>query len=142
VFPDRFDRLGERLLRAGIAPRHVRRYVTELRDHFHDLVREETQNGRSQEAAEASAHARIGSDGDLSDTMSARSDLRSITARFPFAVFGFGPAFLLASAVVVAVLAEGAFLYAHLGFVRWRGDVPSATPPDWAKFLTFGWNCW
>ena len=36
-----FDHLSERLLRAGIAPRHVRRYARELSDHFDDLVREE-----------------------------------------------------------------------------------------------------
>ena len=37
----RFDRLTERLLTAGIAPRHVRRYARELSDHYDDLVREE-----------------------------------------------------------------------------------------------------
>ena len=43
----RFERLSERLLHAGIAPRHVRRYVRELGDHFDDLVREETAGGAS-----------------------------------------------------------------------------------------------
>ena len=33
--------LRERLLRAGVAPRHVRRYLTELREHWADLTAEE-----------------------------------------------------------------------------------------------------
>ena len=32
-----FHKLRERLLRAGVAPRHVRRYLTELADHLADL---------------------------------------------------------------------------------------------------------
>ena len=42
-----FDRLAERLLHAGIAPRHVRRYTRELSDHFDDLVRVENAGGAS-----------------------------------------------------------------------------------------------
>ena len=40
-----FDEIRERLLRGGIAPRHVRRYLRELSDHFGDLVLEERRNG-------------------------------------------------------------------------------------------------
>jgi hypothetical protein len=34
----RFDGIRERLLRGGVAPRHVRRTLQELEDHFTDLV--------------------------------------------------------------------------------------------------------
>ena len=33
-----FENLREMLLRAGVAPRRVRRYVTELNEHMADLV--------------------------------------------------------------------------------------------------------
>jgi len=33
-----FEELRERLLTAGIAPRHVRRYLAELSDHLDDLI--------------------------------------------------------------------------------------------------------
>ena len=35
--PD-FTRLSETLLRGGIAPKHVRRYINELQDHADDLI--------------------------------------------------------------------------------------------------------
>ena len=43
--PQQFETLGERLLRSGIAPRHVRRYLRELRDHYDDAVQGELQKG-------------------------------------------------------------------------------------------------
>ena len=47
--------LRERLLRAGVAPRHVRRYVTELEEHLSDLRAEEEHAGRSKAEAEQAA---------------------------------------------------------------------------------------
>jgi hypothetical protein len=38
--PKPFDELRERLLRAGIAPRYVRRYLSELADHLADISAE------------------------------------------------------------------------------------------------------
>ncbi|HTW35366.1 MAG TPA: hypothetical protein VMD53_12175 [Rhizomicrobium sp.] len=106
MLQSRFDELRERLLRAGIAPRHVRRYIAELRDHFDDLVREETANGASQSAAEMKARARLGSDNDLAETMLARPDLRSLMARYPWAVFGVGPVAMLIAGLAAAVAIE------------------------------------
>ena len=102
----RLDALREKLLRAGIAPRHVRRYVGELRDHFDDLVREETANGASQGVAEIKARTRLGSDSDLAAVMLARPDLRSLAARYPLAVFGLGPFVMVLAAIVVGLAAE------------------------------------
>jgi hypothetical protein len=42
-----FDELRERLLRAGVAPRHVRRYLRELSEHLADLRAEEERAGKS-----------------------------------------------------------------------------------------------
>jgi hypothetical protein len=61
----RFDRLSERLLHAGIAPRHVRRYARELGDHFDDLVCEEKADGVTRDLAETRARSRLGHDEDL-----------------------------------------------------------------------------
>jgi hypothetical protein len=126
VFPDRFDKLRERLLRAGIAPRHARRYVTELRDHFDDLVQEETENGLTRDAAEAAAHARIGTDDELSTVVLARPASRSITARFPWAVFGIGPVLVLAAVVAGALFIQG-------GLIFWSSEISPWSIP-WARF--------
>ena len=79
----RFDRLSERLLQAGIAPRHVRRYVRELGDHFDDLVREERAGGAGRELAETRALSRLGNDDDSGRCHAVAARLRSLTARFP-----------------------------------------------------------
>jgi hypothetical protein len=102
----RFDHLRECLLRAGIAPRHVRRYIGELRDHFDDLVREAKASGALGAAAEAAALARLGNENDLVAGMLARPGLRSIASRYPWAVFGLGPVAMLIAGLVVAVLVE------------------------------------
>lgn len=36
-----FDAVAETLLKGGIAPRHVRRYVSELSEHLEDLTAEQ-----------------------------------------------------------------------------------------------------
>ena len=129
----RFEQLRERLLRAGIAPRHVRRYIAELRDHFDDLVREETANGLPRHAAEDAARTRIGSDDTLAKTMLGRPELRSVSARFPWAVFGFAPVLILISSVVAVVFLEIGLLKAHLYWTQyWTQAVPPA-PPEWMK---------
>ena len=48
-----FNELRECLLRAGVAPRHVRRYLSELGDHLADLKAEERKAGRSRAEAES-----------------------------------------------------------------------------------------
>ena len=116
----RFDRLSEHLLRAGIAPRHVRRYVRELSDHFDDLVREEIAGGAARELAETGALSRLGTEEDLAQAMLSRPELKSLTARFPWAVFGLGPVFMLAVSIAAALVAE-------------KGIIESA--PVWAPLL-------
>lgn len=88
--------LRERLLRAGVAPRHVRRYLTELREHWADLTAEEERAGRNRAEAEALALARLGRVEDLARTMIERPELRSWMARAPWAVLGGGPVLGLA----------------------------------------------
>lgn len=96
--------LRERLLRAGVAPRHVRRYLTELREHWADLTAEEERAGRTRAEAEAQALARLGQPEDLARTVIERPELRSWTARAPWAVLGAGPVLGLAAGWAAALL--------------------------------------
>lgn len=99
-----FHELQERLLRAGVAPRHVRRYVRELGDHLVDLKAEEARAGQSQADAETKALTRLGSVEELAQKMIEKRQFRAWSARAPWAMFGFVPVALLACAWFVALL--------------------------------------
>ena len=115
-FDRHYQRLSERLLEAGIAPRHVRRYVRELSDHFDDLAREEIAGGAARELAQTRALARLGGEEDLARAMLSRPELRSLTARYPWAVFGLGPIALLLLSIVGGLYLE-VWLIDHTGWV-------------------------
>jgi hypothetical protein len=80
----RFSDVGERLLRAGVAPRHARRAVREMTDHFDDIVTELRESGWSHEAAEVEAVARLNPDALLAAAI-ARPELHSWVRRWPLA---------------------------------------------------------
>jgi hypothetical protein len=129
-----FDRLSEQLLQAGVAPHHVRRYARELSDHFDDLVREERREGADRALAETRALSRLGSEDVLAQAMLSRPELRSLAARFPWAVFGLGPVALLAASVAGALYLE-VWLLNHSGgvFTYLTGQPPG---PVNAKLAT------
>jgi hypothetical protein len=115
-----FHELRERLLRAGIAPRHVRRYQAELTDHLADLRAEEERAGRRRADAESAALVRLGRMDDLAKAMIEQRQLQSWSVRAPWAVFGLAPLFLLAGAWFVAL------------FILWSGwqiFLPGADTP-------------
>ena len=86
-----FEGLRERLLRAGVAPRHVRRYLRELREHYDDVLQDELTKNADLVAAREAAWARLGTDESLAQSMLGRPELRSTAARFPALFFGVGP---------------------------------------------------
>jgi hypothetical protein len=144
MLPSRFDRqfqrLSERLLHAGIAPRHVRRYARELSDHFDDLVREEKEAGIGHELAETRALSRLGHEDDLAEAMLSRPELKSLTSRFPWAVFGLGPIMLLALSVVGGLYLE-VWLINHTGFAwAWFHMQPSPTTARIATKIYTAYN--
>lgn len=96
--------LRERLLRAGVAPRHVRLYLTELGDHLADLRTEEEGTGRSRADAESAALIRLGGVDDLAEAMIERREFQSWCARAPWTMFGLAPLCLLAGSYFVACL--------------------------------------
>lgn len=112
-----FEALRERLLRAGIAPRHVGRYLAELNDHLDDLIQVQRNAGYDTEDAEIRARARLGDDDDLAKAMLDRPALYSLPARAPWLVFGLFPiaALLGLCAVPVVFLAAIAGGLAHPG---------------------------
>lgn len=99
----RFESLRERLLRAGIAPGHVQRYLGELQDHYEDARREELEHGATDAAASEAAWARLGTEEILAQGMLARPELRSRASRHPLLVFGLGPALLWLGAPVAII---------------------------------------
>ena len=103
--PRQFELLGERLLRAGIAPRHVRRYLRELRDHYDDAIRAEIDNGVGRAAAEDSAAKRLGEPDHLVESALARPELLSWSRRWPWAVYIVAPLLLYPAAFVATILA-------------------------------------
>ena len=115
-----FNELRERLLRAGVAPRHVRRYLTELADHLADLRAEEERAGRNRAEAESAALVRLGGMDDLAKAMTERRQFQSWCGRAPWAMFGLAPLFFLAGAYFVACF------YLWCG---WKIFLPGADTP-------------
>src|SRR5207245_10736683 len=97
-----FHELRERLLRAGVTPRHVRRYLTELADHLADLRAEEARAGRSRADAESAALVWLGGMDDLAKAMIEQRPFQSWCGRAPCARFGLAPLCPLAGAYVGA----------------------------------------
>lgn len=115
-----FNELRERLLHAGIAPRHVRRYLNELADHLVDLRAEEERSGLSRTDAESAALHRLGNIDDLARAMIDQRQFQSWCVRAPWAIFGIAPLLLLAGAWCVAL------------FILWSGwnlFLPGAATP-------------
>jgi hypothetical protein len=126
-----FEGLEDRLLRGGIAPRHVKRYLRELSEHLADLTEAQAVAGHDREDAAIRARAALGPDAELADAMLKQRDFRSVSARFPWAVFGILPPFGAALGVVLPVLliAVSAKAALALSLVE-RGMVE----PAWMQF--------
>jgi hypothetical protein len=128
--PDPSEPLRDTLLRAGVAPVHVRRYLRELSEHFSDLVGEEREAGKSPTEAEAAARARLGGDEALAGAMLAQPSLRSWTGRAPLATLVIAPILLVVLAWVLACLGI-------IFLIGWPADPnnlnprPAWVPPEW-----------
>jgi hypothetical protein len=116
----RFCELEERLLRAGVSPRHVRRYVEELTDHLADLRAAEEREGKNGVEAEAAAAARLGPEEELAAAMLGRRELRSWSTRAPWAVFGLGGLGSLTAAYAIALT---------ILWSGWRMFLPESASP-------------
>ena len=99
--PDHFAALREDLLRAGISPRRVTRYLRELSDHRADLIEHLETQGRSHHEAELEATSRLGNHDTLLLPMLADRRFRSLAARWPALVYLGIP---LASQIALVIL--------------------------------------
>jgi hypothetical protein len=131
--PNLFPELRERLLRAGVAPRHVRRYMTELAEHLADLTAEEERAGRGQREAETAARQRLGTEGELAAAMLSQPRLRAWSARVPWAVCGLAPLGILALARGVALL---------ILWSGWQMFLPDAVTPFGPHHLSWLGNAY
>lgn len=104
-----FEALAESLLKGGIAPRHVRRYIRELDDHLDDLMAQQRAAGHDGEDAASRARARLGGDSALIAAMLEQPGMRSWPARLPWLVFVALPP--------AATLLLGTLLYAAVYFI-------------------------
>lgn len=116
--PD-FSTLKTKLLRGGVAPKHVNRTLTELRDHFADLRSEALQRGLTEREAHQEAVKRIGTHDAIAGDVLAKPELRSWAARWPWAVYGLSPVITFVASVVglILVLAAAAELSRSMGFL-------------------------
>lgn len=126
----RFDTLSETLLKGGIAPRHVRRYVRELDDHLDDLVRHQRENGHAEEDAALRARALLGSDADLSGAMLSQPRLRSWPARVPWLFFIVLPPLAVLALFFAAILPLVGL--AHFGHMT---SAQGIAAPEWFRLL-------
>jgi hypothetical protein len=115
-----FLELRERLLRGGVAPRHVRRYLTELADHLADLRAEEERAGCNHADAESAALLRLGRIDDLAKAMIEQRQFQSWCVRAPWATFGLAPLLLLGLVWCVALF---------LLWSGWQIFLPGADTP-------------
>lgn len=80
--PD-FTVLRKNLIEAGLGPRHVHRTISELDDHFDDIVEASLEDGLSLTDAEQRAMQSLGDFNDIARAMDACPDLKSWAWHFP-----------------------------------------------------------
>lgn len=127
----RFEALRERLLRAGIAPRHVRRYLRELDDHLADLTEAQAAAGHDPKDAALRARALLGEDDELASAMLAQPGLKSWMARWPWLVFGLAPPVTM----LLAFFAAGLPLFLIARLHDMVGDHGRIAAPEWFQIL-------
>jgi hypothetical protein len=146
--PRPFENVHEGLLRAGVAPRHVRRYERELTEHLDDLIAMQKARGYESEDAQLRARALLGPDEELTSAMLASGRFRSLSAHAPWLVFGVAPLFVIAGLLTgVSFTMVGVWHFGLAGHVApgapwlndllrlWCGMVTVATGPLAATFF-------
>lgn len=112
--------LQNELLRSGVAPRHVRRTVCELSDHFEDLVDNALADGIGRDAAQERALLELGNLCDVAAAIRSQPELRSWAFRLPYLALIVYPLTCVALLPAVPVMAG----VAHAGYLaRWAACI-------------------
>lgn len=130
-----FESLRERLLSAGVAPRYVGRYLTELSEHAADIAAEAERAGHPK--PEDSALARLGKMDDLAQAMIDRKALQAWSVRAPWAAFLLAPSAALIVIDVVSIVATVALAKMVMPPA---GVNPASTAPGWFAGLAAAIN--
>lgn len=124
--------LQNELLRSGVAPRLVRRTVSELSDHYEDLVDSALADGVEPDAAEQRALAELGDWRDVAAAVRSQPELRSWAYRFPYLALIVYPLTCLALLPAMPVMV-GVANAAHLA--RWAACIVLSAVVTTAIFL-------
>jgi hypothetical protein len=127
-----FEGLSEQLLRAGIAPAHVRRLVTELESHYESLLGDERARGQPLEAARKLARGKLGADEEIIKRVLEQPALKSWGTRWPFSFCGVGPTFALAASSVAAIAALVLALQVG-GYMNPAASTSTGGVPSWLR---------
>jgi AcrR family transcriptional regulator len=100
-----FIELRSELLQSGISPAHVYRALTELDEHFEDLVDARVADGHARIVAETHAIDALGDLGEVSRAMRRQPELRSWAWRHPRLAMLFYPLACVAALPAVPVIA-------------------------------------
>jgi hypothetical protein len=114
----RFDNLREALLRAGVAPRHVRRALLEIEVHFRQLIDDALARGESGDGARIEARDLLGTDQALIQRYAGTPELRAWSSRWTAAWFTLVPllifaALFVATAAVLCLIVDQMSPYLH-----------------------------
>jgi hypothetical protein len=135
-----FQNLRERLLRMGVAPRHARRAVLELDNHFQELLQEGLARGDSEEAARMAARERLGADEVLISRYARMSELRAWSSRWPAIWFTLVPlvSFIALFVAAMAILClSGHLMSPYLQHLHVSAIVSFRV--DWVAQMLFLW---
>jgi hypothetical protein len=128
-----FEAIAEQLLKGGVAPRHVRRYIGELDDHFAQLTAQLQRGGCDVEEARLQARTRLGDDAQLVSAMLELPGIRAWSARAPWLIFSaLPPAMTFAMFVIPFFLVR---LILPLGGLR--GSLLVWLPVSYADFARY-----
>ncbi len=136
-----FSELRRHLLRGGVAPKHVKRTIKELRHHFLDLEGKALDEGLPPEDAAAQAAEQLGDQELILEGVLARPELRSWAHRWAWAIYGLGPIILFILAIVMIFTLMIALVTAAeaigLGSPSFAYDLAGRW---WVRSLAEGWR--
>lgn len=131
-----FSSLHSTLLRGGMAPRHAKRAIKEMRQHLADLEADALGEGLTPEEAESRAQQTLGEKDEIARQFLARPELISWSHRYPKTIYLLGPLF---SFCALFVLINFLFLFLSISFL----DIFDSSGVDEPRVLPpwFVWLC-